>query len=196
MRFGFARSVSDIDSACGNSALALSCLLHDKLPVAFLLSLAISANAVETKPVEVLSILNGLTIRVKADVGGQPFPVAVRLSYIILADPIGTDDLTAHAEDMPSTVKLKELLPIGSLVTLQCAQERFAADETGRMQAVVCLDDMTADNRQRRRCIQEEMIKSGWARFQPRDQPDFYSLFRILQAAEQDAQAGKRGIWE
>lgn len=171
-----------------------------KFPIAILLSVVLTAGAVETRPVEVLAVLNGLTIRVKADVGGQPCPVTVRLSYMSLTDPISTDDLAAKAEDMPSTRKLRELLPNGSLVTLQCAQPQFQIDDAGRVQAVVCVDENNPAsdpaNQKRRRCIQEEMIKSGWARFDPQENPDFYSLFQILQASEEEARAAKRGIWD
>lgn len=170
-----------------------------KLTIAILLSAVVTASAVETKPVEVLSVVNGFTIRVKADVGGQPCPLTVRLSYISLADPIDANDFTAISDDMPSTKTLQDLLPIGSLVTLQCAQGKFECDASMRLKAIVCIDDSVSagenSNQKRRRCIQEEMIKSGWAKFDPHEEPDFYSLYHILETAEKEARASKCGIW-
>lgn len=169
--------------------------------LALLLAIALGAAAVETRPVEVLTVVDGCTIEVAGDLGGVPSPVRVRLQWIGTAESKDNRHGEAKAEGKAAAEALAQMLPAGSRVVLWGPGEKLAADGYGRVLAVVygCInvhrdhgllvpDRMSAS-------VQEYLVLWGhsvyWRKHGDAPEP----LHAALLKAQADAEAAKAGVW-
>jgi endonuclease YncB( thermonuclease family) len=164
-------------------------------------------QAVETKPVPVLKVIDGDTIEVTADLGGVQMPVRVRLQYVDTPEVHDNAHGQAMEEGKLAKAFLTELLPFGTLVTLHSGKERLEFDGNGRILAIVgFLRDTDGsprkiappDDQPRTssiHCANAEIISAGWSPYWMKYglAPDSYDgQFRLAQ--DQADKAGA-GIW-
>lgn len=101
--------------------------------IALLLSALSCLHGFESDPVEVLRVIDGDTIEVAADLGGQVLPVSVRLLYLDTPETRGANAMPEGAE---ARAALEALLPAGESVVLWGPAEEMERDRYGRILAV------------------------------------------------------------
>ncbi|MBA3710102.1 MAG: thermonuclease family protein [Planctomycetes bacterium] len=152
-------------------------------------------NAAETQPVKVREITDGITLVVEASVGGVPVPISVRLDYVALTEKGAVD--AEHPS--PSAEFVKHWSPPASSVVLMDQTGGFRTDAFGKVLAVVCRDatepSETGVPIQVRHCLQEDLIRAGWATYRTAEGEAPYPLHDMLMAAEKDAREAKTGAW-
>jgi endonuclease YncB( thermonuclease family) len=157
----------------------------------FLIFIAHAVQGVETKPVAVLRVIDGDTIEVAADLGGQQVPIQVRLLYVDA--PEAKDN--AHGKGMDEAKAAKQVLEEatkGRSVIPSSPAEKFELDRYGRTLAIVrdpLRDSTTGDS------LQGLLIGGGhsvyWRKY-GEAQESWAELFRKLQVQAEDEGAG---IW-
>ncbi len=151
--------------------------MRNVIPLAFRRSLAITITtlcgllAVESQPVRVVELQDGLRVMVEATIGGLPTKVPVQLAGIVLIGP-----------QEYSTQKIKELCPVGSFVMLQVPGAQLEPDAFGVIKAWILRDfpgpvdpaapvaptpvtntPPVAKEGMVRSSIQVELMRAGWA---------------------------------
>jgi endonuclease YncB( thermonuclease family) len=171
-----------------------------------LLGISSLAFAVETKPVKVLKVIDGDTIEVASDLGGQNHPVRVRLLYVDTPESKDNDHGKGSTDGKAAAEWLSKELPAGTEVTLWGPNDALEVDGYGRVLAVAyhtmeSAFKMIVREDEAQECIpehvnvNEQIIEAGyspvWLKWS-KPPPEMLERFRI---AEGIAEHEKVGVW-
>lgn len=136
--------------------------------------------AVETDEVEVIRVIDGDSLVVRATVGGVVSAATIRLRWV------DTPEMNKPGGEKARAFLLARVQP-GERVRLRHPGESFPLDGHGRILALV-VD-------RRRRVLQEELIRAGWSvywqRYGSAPEPDG----QRLRVAMEQAMHGNVGRW-
>jgi endonuclease YncB( thermonuclease family) len=162
----------------------------------------LQACAVETKPIHVLEVIDGDTIKVAADLGGVQHSLQVRLLYVDA--PEVTDNAPGESNEIGSLAAtwLRSKLTAGTKVVLWSPSEEFTTDQFGRVLAIVFpesgaaivksimgVDTPTAES------INGALMKAGWSPYWTKEGEAPESISTLFLLAQHKAQKERAGIW-
>ncbi|MBA3707554.1 MAG: hypothetical protein H0W83_01895 [Planctomycetes bacterium] len=151
------------------------------------------AEAVETAQVTVRDISDGLNIVVESSLGGATIPVRVQLSYIALTETI---EMVDEQHPSPSASLLRHYLHAGSTISLYEPSDEFPVDAFGRIRGLVRYDTKAqAGAGEKRLCLQEELIRAGWAIYRKEENDLPESVAANFKKIEAEARSAHRGAW-
>lgn len=157
------------------------------LAIALTLSVFSALFALETAPVKVLSVYDGDTITVAGELGGQEYPVKVRLLYLDTPEVRGNKHGKAMEEGRQARDFLRKVLPEGTMVTLWCPGDELKRDGYGRVLAVVNAGGAN---------VNAGMITTGWSPYWRKyGEPPDEKMHKFLLKCHNLAKSNRRGAW-
>jgi len=175
---------------------------------ASLMALAASVCAVETNPVPVLRVIDGDTIEVQADLGGQAVPVRVRLLYVNTPEAGDNQHSKAMPEGKAAADWMRTRLPRGHLVRLAGPGAELERDAHGSVLAVVWAEESGAvgagtpigdPSREHpaawRENVNSQLIAEGWSPYWRKYGEAAGRAHEALVESEKRAKSASAGAW-